>query len=167
MIARVTTRAGHRTAPASRGLRCAALLLALLVLMFWGAGCIVVPIPANRYDLTVRTNVAPETVARLASANVSKAELLLQLGEPDRVSLQERELRFHTERIKWDIYWVVVGYYPADSGDIEIRRYYDLVVRFDEGGKLIDACWLEGPAPDAMRQKASATAPVASAEHAP
>jgi hypothetical protein len=79
---------------------------------------------------------------------------LLQLGEPDEVALEERQFRYHTERIKWDVYWLLAGGYNADSGIIEVKKYYDLVLCFDDRGTLIAGSWLDGWYPGKLRRKA-------------
>jgi hypothetical protein len=142
--------ADARAADASAG-RLPSLLLVLTLLM---TGCIVVPIPANRPDPAVRTNITPETVNHLGAGDVSRTAVLLQLGEPDEVSLEERQFRYHTERVKWDVFWLAGGGYSADGGDIEVKKLYDLVLRFDERGKLIEGSWLDGWLPGKLREKA-------------
>ena len=53
-------------------------------------------------------------------------------GRAYSFAAEERQLRYHTERIKWDVYWVLAGRYSATDGIIEVRRFYDLVLRFDD-----------------------------------
>ena len=129
-------------------------LLLLLVLTLLMSGCLVVPIPANRLVTEARANITPQTVNHLGTNGVSRTEVLLQLGEPDEMSLEGRRFRYHTERIKWDVYWVAGGGYTADGGVIEIKKYYDLVLRFDDQGKLVEGSWLDGWLPGKLREKA-------------
>lgn len=126
----------------------------LLILTLLVTGCLVVPIPANRLVPAARTNITPQTVNHLATNGVSRTEVLLQLGEPDEVTLEGRQFRYHTERIKWDVFWLLAGGYNAASGTIEIKRYYDLVLRFDDRGKLVEGSWLDGWYPGKLRQRA-------------
>ena len=144
------------TQTAARAARATAgrLLVLLLIVIALTTGCLVIPIPGNSYDLTVRTNVSPQTVKSLGPGDVSRTEVLLQLGEPDEVSLEERQFRYQTSRIKWDIFWIVAGGYSATGGDIEVRKYYDLVLRFDDRGTLYEGAWLDGWNPGDLRQKA-------------
>ena len=127
------------------------LLLALTLLM---SGCLVVPIPANRLVPAARTNITPQTVNHLGTNGVSRTEVLLQLGEPDEVSLEGRQFRYHTERVKWDVYWVLAGGYSATDGIIEVKKLYDLVLRFDDRGILVSGSWLDGWLPGKLREKA-------------
>lgn len=127
------------------------LLLALTLLM---SGCLVVPIPANRLVPAARTNITPQTVNHLGTNGVSRTEVLLQLGEPDEVSLEGRQFRYHTERVKWDVYWVLAGGYSATDGIIEVKKLYDLVLRFDDRGILVSGSWLDGWLPRKLREKA-------------
>ena len=143
-------RADARAAGA-RAERLSPLLLMLTLLM---SGCLVVPIPANRPDPAVRTNVTPETVNHLGTGGVSRTGVLLQLGEPDEVSLEERQFRYHTERIKWDVYWALTGGYSATDGIIEVKKLYDLVLRFDDRGILVEGSWFDGWLPGKLREKA-------------
>jgi hypothetical protein len=142
--------ADARAAGARAG-RLPPLLLMLTLLM---SGCVVVPIPANRLDPAVRSNVTPQTVNHLGAGDVSRAEVLLQLGEPDEVSQEERQFRYHTERVKWDVLWLLSGGYSATGGDIEVKKLYDLVLRFDDRGKLVEGSWLEGWLSGKLREKA-------------
>ena len=127
------------------------LLLALTLLM---SGCLVVPIPVNRLVPAARTNITPQTMNRLGTNGVSRTEVLLQLGEPDEVSLEGRQFRYHTERVKWDIYWVLAGGYSATDGIIEVKKLYDLVLRFDDRGIFVSGSWLDGWLPGKLREKA-------------
>ena len=129
-------------------------LLLVLVLSLFMSGCLVVPIPANRLIPAARANITPQTVNRLGTNGVSRTGVLLQLGEPDEVSLEGRQFRYHTERIKWDVYWVLAGGYSATGGTIEVKKFYDLVLRFDDRGILVEGSWLEGWLPGKLRQKA-------------
>jgi hypothetical protein len=127
------------------------LWLTLTLLM---AGCVVVPIPANRPDPWVRTNITPQTVIHLGTGVVSRTEVLLQLGEPDEVSLGDRQFRYHTVRTKCDVFWVLAGGYNATGGVIEVKKYYNLVLRFDDHGNLVEGSWLDGWSPRHLRQRA-------------
>jgi hypothetical protein len=91
---------------------------------------------------------------RLGTNGVSRTEVLLQLGEPDEVSLEGRQFRYHTERVKWDVYWVLAGGYSATDGIIEVKKLYDLVLRFDDRGIFVSGSWLDGWLPGKLREKA-------------
>jgi hypothetical protein len=125
-----------------------------LMLSLLSTGCVVVPIPANCPDLAVRTNITPQTVNHLGTGDVSRTKVLLQLGEPDEVSPEERQLRYHTERIKWNVYWLLTDGHNATGGVIEVKKYYDLVLCFDARGKLVEGAWLDGWNPGKLRRKA-------------
>lgn len=142
--------AGTRAAGASAA-RLLPLCLMLTLLM---TGCLVVPIPANSPGLGVRTNITPETLNHLGTGDVSRTEVLLQLGEPDEVSLAERQFRYHTDRTKCYVFWALAGGYNATGGVLEVRKYYNLVLRFDERGSLVAGSWLDGWVPGHLRQKA-------------
>jgi hypothetical protein len=135
------------------GASAAPLLPLCLMLTSLVTGCLVVPIPANRPGLGVRTNVTPQTLNQLG-ADVSRTSVLLQLGEPDEVSPGERQFSYRTERIKCDVFWVLAGGYNADFGVIEAKKYYDLVLRFDGRGRLVEGSWLDGWLPGHLRQRA-------------
>jgi hypothetical protein len=138
---------------ARQSVRVSTILLPLvLMLAMLTAGCLVIPIPTNRQAPGLRTNITPHTLDRLGTNRVSRTEVLLKLGEPDEVSPQEHLLRYHTERIKWDIYWAVAGGYSADGGDLEVRKYYDLVLHFDDAGRLSEGSWLAGWNPNKLHR---------------
>ncbi len=149
-----STNGSVQTVAMAAAARAASLLPLLVMPTFLVTGCLVVPIPDNRCDPAIRANVSPQTVTHLGTGDVSRTEVLLQLGEPDEVAREERQFRYHTERIKWDIFWVLAGGYNATWGNIEVRKYYDLVLRFDEQGKLFEGAWLDGWSPGDLRQKA-------------
>ena len=142
--------ADARAADASGG----GLLPLLLMLTLLMTGCLVVPIPVNRPVPGARTNITPQTMNQLGTGEVSRAEVLLQLGEPDEMLLEGRQFRYHTERVKWDVYWVLSGEYSANYGIIEVKKLYDLVLRFDDLGKLVEGAWLDGWFPGKLHEKA-------------
>jgi len=140
-----------------RFIRCTKTILHLLLLLIIPllSGCLVIPIPANRHDPEVRRNVRPELVTAFATNKFTRAEVLLRLGEPDEVSPEETDLHYRTSRVKCDIIWIVAGYGTAVGGDIEIHRYYDFLMRFDNEGNLIETSWLAGSNRRHLHQKAT------------
>jgi hypothetical protein len=137
-------------AAGARAWRLPLLWLTLSLLM---TGC-VVPIPANSPGLGVRTNITPQTVNHLGTGDISRTEVLLQLGEPDEVSLAERQFRYHTDRTKCFVFWALGGGYNATGGVLEIKKYYNLLLHFDDRGNLVEGSWLDGWLPGHLRQKA-------------
>ncbi len=71
-----------------------------------------------------------------------------------RIALEGRQFRYHTERVKWEVYWVLAGGYSATDGIIEVKKHYDLVLRFDDRGILISGSWRDGWLPGKLRYKA-------------
>ena len=118
------------------------------------SGCLVIPIPCNSYDASVRTNVGPLTASSLGTGGVARVETLLRLGEPDGTSSDERQFRYHTELIKCHVFWAVGGNYSVQGGEFEVKKYYDLVLRFDQEGELLESEWLAGADPKHLQQKA-------------
>jgi hypothetical protein len=108
----------------------------LLPLALLGSGCLVVPIPTNRWDPSSRTNIAAGTDPRLAPGQDTREQVLLRLGEPDEAVEDERRLSYHADRVQWDIFWVAGGGYSAAGGDIEIHKHRELMLWFDEQGCL-------------------------------
>ena len=170
-IARNATGALQAEARAA-GASAVRLLPLCLMLTSLVTGCLLVPIPADRPGLGVRTNITPQTADHLGTGDVSRTAVLLQLGEPDEVSPGERQFSYRTQRTKCDLFWVLAGGYNANCGVIEVNKYYNLVLRFDDRGKLVEGSWLEGWAAGHMHQRAQ-WAPRASgelpedAQHAP
>jgi hypothetical protein len=108
----------------------------LLPLALLGSGCLVVPIPTNRWDPSSRTNIAAGTGQRWAPGRDTREQVLLRLGEPDEAVEDERRLSYHADRVQWDIFWVAGGGYSAAGGDIEIHKHRELMLWFDEQGCL-------------------------------
>ena len=125
----------------------------LLPLVLLGSGCLVIPIPTNRWDPTSRRNVDATTTNALATGQDTREQVLLRLGEPDESTADDRKFRYHTERVQWDILWAVGGGYNAAGGDIEVRKHRDLLLGFDEAGKLRGAYLAVGYDPDKLRRQ--------------
>lgn len=135
-----------------------------LLLLWAGAGCIVIPLPLNRADPATRENVRSDTGQALAVGEITREQVLLKLGEPDVIAAGERQFRYHTERVKWDIFWAAGGYGSAAAGDLEVKKHSDLVLDFDDSGKLRACAWEAGYNPKKLQARqrwATTNAPVA------
>lgn len=109
-----------------------ALLLGMLLVAT--PGCLVVPIPTNRLAEHSRRDITPEAMDALVVGQTSREEVLLNLGEPDYWSVDSHQYRYHWERIKWDILWIIAGGYSAEGGDIPVNKNHNLVLNFDAAG---------------------------------
>lgn len=113
-------------------------LLAMgLVLVFFTAGCVIIPIrPAH--SGYARTNVNEEVTARFEPGKMTKADVILLLGEPDAVSLDECRLAYRSEKVV--AFWLLGGGGPeagaaaATGGAIFRERYF--VFEFDPQGRF-------------------------------
>jgi hypothetical protein len=118
----------------------------------------VLPIPSYRTEPRSRKNVNLGVAQSLTPGQLSRAEVLLQLGEPDEVSPDERQFRYYSERVQWDIIVIVGGGGSAAVGDIQVKKHRNLLLRFDEQGKLSECRWVEGYNPKNLRQRGRWTA---------
>ena len=112
-----------------------ALLLTSLGAVAWlAAGCLVLPVPTNRVGPYSRKDISPAAIDSLAVSQTTREQVLLLLGEPDAWSADGSEYRYHWERVKWDIIWVVAAGNSAEGGDIPIYKNYNLLISFDPAG---------------------------------
>lgn len=95
------------------------------------AGCVIVPTPPHRPDASTRLNVDQSTVQAVVPGQ-SLADVLLQLGEPDEVSLDGRQIAYRWERT-W-AYWFVGGGYSAAGGPLTRSRA--LLIELDEQDRV-------------------------------
>lgn len=109
-----------------------AVLLALLV-MVGTSGCIVIPVDFSARGS--RQNVDESTAAGFQPGVTTREEVLLQLGEPDVVSGDQRSLGYAWSRIKF--VWVVGSYGGGAAGNVAKRSF--LRLDFDESGRFICA----------------------------
>jgi hypothetical protein len=106
-------------------------LLCLTGLLVLTGGCLVVP--AQQHDSGyARTNVTKDTPSSFHSGASTKIDLLLELGEPDAASSDERRFAYRAEKVVG--YWIVFSSTSADAGSI-LRQHF-LVLDFDSGGRF-------------------------------
>ncbi len=96
-------------------------LLALLL-----AGCLV--IPTDYTAPTSRHNVTADTAAALQPGVTTKEDVLLQLGEPDVASSDERQLGYRWTMVR--AIWFVGGYGGGAGGTVTKSSLLQL--SFDE-----------------------------------
>jgi hypothetical protein len=152
------TRPGAQSRTRSKTGRFLRLLPGLLPLALLGSGCLVVPIPTNRWDPSSRTNIAAGTHQRLAPGQDTREQVLLQLGEPDETVGDDRRLSYHADRVQWDIFWFAGGGYSAAGGDIEIHNHREVMLWFDAQGCLQKVRSAAGYDPNKLRARLAAAA---------
>lgn len=117
--------------PRNRGIARPLRLVATLAAAASLAGCLIVPVdytaPSSRH------NVDEKTPAMLASETLTREDVLLRLGEPDKISPDERLLEYSWTRVK--AIWFVGSYGGAAAGDFE--KTTTLRISFDADGKLL------------------------------
>jgi outer membrane protein assembly factor BamE (lipoprotein component of BamABCDE complex) len=110
------------------------------------AGCIIVPVDYTQAGS--RHNVSEKTAATLQPGESTKEEVLLRLGEPDRVSDNERLLGYAWTKVKA---LVVFGAYYT-GGIAEVPKSSVLKLTFDAQDRLVAATvvseWGETVAPE-------------------
>lgn len=95
------------------------------------AGCLVIP---TDYTAPVsRHNVTADTAAQLQPGVTTKEAVLLQFGEPDVASSDERRLGYRWTQVR--AIWIIVGYGSAAGGAIGKTSLLEL--SFDEHDVLV------------------------------
>lgn len=123
--------------------RLAALATLFGVVAWLGSGCVVLPIPTNRLGDHSRQDIPLEVRNELVAGRTTREEVLLRLGEPDEWSGDQKQYRYHWERVKWDIFWAVGGQGSAICGDIPINKNYDLTISFDPADMIAERRFTE------------------------
>jgi outer membrane protein assembly factor BamE (lipoprotein component of BamABCDE complex) len=104
-----------------------------LVVLLLG-GCLVIPV--NQPTAGSRQNISEEKIAALQNGVTTKRDVVLALGEPDWVSLDDRSYCFHWSRVRWFWMIAVAGGYSGGviAGDISREQYLNLT--FDDEDRL-------------------------------
>lgn len=108
----------------------AGVLLATAALL---AGCLI--IPTDYKESGSRGNVTAETAAKLRPGTTSKEDILLQLGEPDWKSPDERQIGYAWSKVK--ALFIFGAYYTG--GVAEISKDSELRLTFNENDTLVSA----------------------------
>lgn len=99
------------------------------------SGCLVIPV--DHPVSSSRQNITEQTMGELKPGATTKEEVILNLGEPDRVSEDGRHLGYAWSRLRW--FWLLAGS-SGYSGGIAtgvITRDSMLQLTFDEDSRLV------------------------------
>ncbi|MCF7818169.1 MAG: hypothetical protein K9M54_09835 [Kiritimatiellales bacterium] len=110
------------------------LVLGLSVLTV--TGCMIIPVP--RHDASEsRCNISEQSAERFTPGATTRRDVILALGEPDGVSIDERKLIYARQQV--EAFWVIAGFEGAaaagDMGDIYDTDFF--VAEFDPRGVLL------------------------------
>lgn len=126
-----------RTADSSSCLRAAAALLSAAAV-----ACVPIPLVPGDFE-TSRTNIDAASVQRIVAGRSTRADVLLELGEPDGQSDSADRFVYSRVASKGGIAFLVAGAAgnSMGAGTVESRRmsYLRLVIRFDASGVVTDA----------------------------
>jgi len=95
------------------------------------ASCIVVPLNYTEYGN--RKNLSKETIDRIVVGVTTKEDVLLELGEPDFISMGETSLAYSWRKVK--LLWLAAAGYSGIGGTI--ARDYRLTITFDERNVVV------------------------------
>jgi hypothetical protein len=96
------------------------------------ASCIVVPVNYTEYGN--RKNLSKETIDKIVVGVTTKEDVLLDLGEPDFISMDETCLEYSWSKAK--LLWLAAAGYNAIGGTV--ARDYKLTIMFDERNVVVD-----------------------------
>ncbi|HAM73083.1 MAG TPA: hypothetical protein DCM86_15710 [Verrucomicrobiales bacterium] len=130
-------------------------ILPLLLLGLTFTGCMILPLPLNRRAPETRQNLDPGVTNWMVRGSTTRQEVLLRLGEPDQVLLEDRWFRYHSDRVKWDILWIAGMGAGAVGGDCELRRHLNLIIRFGDSGLVEEIQYLRSVLDDPAENEAT------------
>jgi hypothetical protein len=95
------------------------------------SGCIIFPVP--RFDTAeTRDNISEQVISRFEPEKTTRREVMLVLGEPDAVSIDERKLIYSTQQV------VAYAVFPYVGGGVSPIPDIDFfVAEFDAQGVLL------------------------------
>ena len=96
------------------------------------ASCIVVPVNYTEYGN--RKNLSKETIDKIVVGVTTKEDVLMDLGEPDFISMDETCLAYSWSKVK--LLWLAAAGYNATGGTV--ARDYKLTITFDERNVVVD-----------------------------
>jgi outer membrane protein assembly factor BamE (lipoprotein component of BamABCDE complex) len=108
-----------------------ATMLVALALMFGATGCLIIPTPHSDSGYA-RTNVNQQAQEQFVPGKTTREDVITALGEPDAVSMDERQLAYRSEKVV--ALWIVGGGYSATGGTIYRERFF--VFEFDPQGRF-------------------------------
>ena len=103
------------------------------------AGCIIIPTDFHTADS--RTNISRTVEQLIVIGETTKEDILLTLGEPDKISLDEKCLAYSWSKVK--AIWVVGGGYQAATGGI--GQDYHIVLSFDKNDYIFGYEFIDEP----------------------
>jgi hypothetical protein len=111
------------------------LLLTLVIVAVSCSSCVIIPIPTpGRVAGDSRGHLRDEALAFLQVGRTTRAEVLLNLGEPERAWREQRLFVYYWET---EPFWIAGVVYPAAGGAAPVRwRVHFLLLEFDEAGLL-------------------------------
>lgn len=110
-------------------------MLLALILALGATGCLIIPTPHSDSGYA-RTNVNQHAQEQFVPGKTTREDVIVALGEPDAVSLDERQLAYRSEKVVALWIFVAAGGYNATAtgGDIYKQRFY--VFQFDSQGRF-------------------------------
>jgi len=100
------------------------LLFSFLALCILCTSCVVIPV--DYHEPGSRRNVSGETVERIVVGVTTEDDVVLELGEPDEVSIDQSSIRYRWSKVK--VLWEF-GAPPITGGSM--TKDYDLLINFD------------------------------------
>jgi hypothetical protein len=95
-------------------------------------GCIAVPIPQDHFH----GRVAAVDALTIKTGETTQEDILLHMGDPDVILLDERVFVYQWEHVKWGVLWIVGTYGGGASGVIEVPTHEMFLVQFDDMSRV-------------------------------
>ena len=111
-------------------------ILRLTLLVFLSAvglpACIAVPIPQDHFH----GRVAAVDALTIKTGETTQEDILLRMGDPDAILVDERVFVYHWDHVKWGVLWIIGTQGGGTGGVIEVPTHEMFLVQFDETSRV-------------------------------
>lgn len=102
------------------------------------ASCVMLPVPTGESKVLAGKPVTDEQLSFLKRQATTTREVVEHLGDPNIIWEDARVFVYIWDTRQGILFWAAGAYYTGAAGMKDIPKHYQLIVRFDEQGRVVD-----------------------------